>query len=183
MADEDPPANLPARRSGARHRSGNENGKRVTANAQDLANKRIRALELRIQGWTYNRIAQELGVSYQVAYKYVTAPLKVREAELIPTMREIEAARLDAVLEEAFGTMEKKKGTELALKAADRVIRAVSTRAALFGLNAPVAVSLTEATPIADEIAQLIKAAEAANQRTRQQIIEGEVVEDGDRAA
>lgn len=174
---EQPPANLPARQ---RHRSGNTPGKRVSTNGQDLADRRLKALELRIAGKTYDQIAKELGVGYKAAWDYVHHTLRVREEELVPQLRQIEADRLDRVLQVAFGIADNSRTkVENKLKALDRVIRAVQVRANLFGLNAPVEVTLREHSQQSPEIEALIKRAEQTNQAIRAQIIEGEVVEDG----
>lgn len=160
-----------------RHRSGNTPGKRVSVNNQDLADRRLKALAMRIEGKTYDQIAKALGVGYKAAWDYVHHDLKVREEELIPAARQLESDRLDRVIELAFRIMDNARaGAEQRLKAADRVIRAVGVRASLFGLNAPVEVQLTERTELDVEIAALMQQVEARNQQVRQEIIDGQIV-------
>lgn len=173
---------VPAPKAGPkreRHRSGNPQYQRVSANAQALADRRLKALDLRIQGKTYNDIAKALGVGYKTAWDDVHHSLIVREAELVPKLRAIEEERLDRVIAECFDIMQARKGTEMALKAADRILRAVHTRAGLLGLNAPLEVNVTEQTQLDQEISALIKQQEALNQVTRAQIIEGQAIEGG----
>lgn len=149
---------------------------RASHNAQDLADRRIKAVEMRIQGMTYNAIAEALKVGYHTVWNDIKVTLQEREAEAVPQLRQIEEERLNHVVAEANAIAKKYRNTkpELALKALDRVIRAVQTRAALLGLNAPVEVNVVQHTQLDAEIADLLRQQQALNEGTRAAILDGE---------
>lgn len=175
------------RDSRGRTRSVRKDTTRASKNAQDLTDRRIKAVALRTQGLTYDQIAEQLGVGHYTAFVDVKTMLQVREAETVPQLRQIEQDRLDGIVATAAAIVEKWQKTkpELALKALDRILRAVQIRAALLGLNAPVEVSVTQQTQLDAEITALLAQQEALNQATRAGIIEGEAtdVHDTDTAA
>lgn len=162
--------------AGPRYNSGNTPGVRTSKNTTDLALIKLKALEMRIQGRTFYDIAKELRVNYETARDYVANELKKTRSELVPQLRAVEDARLDTVVAECHRIMAKHPGTELALKAADRLLRAVTARANLHGLNAPVEVSITEHTKLDQDIADLLRQQEALNEATRSKIVDGELV-------
>lgn len=175
---EQPASNRHTKRA---HRSGNAPNQRQSVSDSQLHARRIEAVQLRVQGWTYDAIAAHQKLSQKVIRDGVRLLLSEYEAEAVPALRAIEAERLDEVVREAGEIMRGAgtKGTELALKAADRIMRAVSLRAALFGLNAPVELHVTEQTELDREIVELVRQAEMVNEITRQKVIEGEVSEAG----
>lgn len=141
-----------------------------------MRQRRLRAVDLRAAGWTYDEIAAELGVAHQTARLDVHEIMSEIEAESVPALREVESRRLDAVVYNALQTMALHPNTELSLKASDKLMQAIRTRAMLFGLNAPVEVSIQAVSETDAEIRELLQRVEAANQRTHAQIVEGEVL-------
>jgi hypothetical protein len=94
------------------------------------------ALALRQKGWTYERIAESLGLSRQGAadaVKRSLAALKADCAERAEDVRELELRRLDRMLELAEAAAESGD-----ISAIDRVLRIQERRSKYLGLDAPV---------------------------------------------
>lgn len=160
---------------GRSHRSGNPPAERRSINASQLRARRVEAVELRVRGWTYDKIAEHQNLAAATVRLDIRTLLAEREAEAVPALRQLEADRLDAIVAYAAEIIRTRPGTEAGLKAADRILRAVALRANLFGLNAPVEVNLTEHSQLDVEIRALVQAQEALNQKTRAMIVDGEV--------
>jgi hypothetical protein len=109
-------------------RATNNQSRRVKAH-----DRHLRALELRKAGATYQAIAEQLGYAQaKGAYKAVTSALKLTLREPAEELRELEVARLDAMLLVLWRRVQ--AGDE---KAVDRVLRIMERRARLLGLDAP----------------------------------------------
>lgn len=92
---------------------------------------REKALELRISGATYREIAKELGVSVGSAHAYVTdglEELRNANAESTEKVRQMEIARLDAILVKLWPKREKPR-------VADTILRVSKRRSELLGLD------------------------------------------------
>ena len=115
-----------------------------TSGASITAREReAQAVELRKSGHTYAEIATALGVSRAAGHKMVTRALNrsiERAAESIPQVRKMELDRLDALLKGLWDMASLGDGP-----AVDRVLRLMSRRAALLGLDMPVQVDLPPA--------------------------------------
>lgn len=154
--------------------SGNPTGKHQARNSTELRVRRERALELRIQGWSYEKIVGEVKVAIKTVREDVEKMLKERDQVLVPQLRAMEEKRLDIALAAAMQVLEANPGTELALKASDRIVRAVTARARLLGLEAPVELNVRtyEKTQQDLELEELVREAEVKNEITRQQLME-----------
>lgn len=152
--------------------SGNPNGIRRSTNAQDLAARRYQALELRIAGKTYREIAQTLGINHSTLHHDIEQVLQEREAGNIAKYRAMEEERLDIAVRAACEIIDAHPGTELALKAVDRLIRASARRSGLLGLDAPtrVDVDVTQVTQADLELQELIREARARNTAVKESI-------------
>lgn len=164
--------------------SGNPNGIRRSKNAADLRVRRQQALEMRLAGKTYTEIVEATQVSQRTAREDVEKMLREKDQLLIPQLRALEESRLDVALVAAMEVLQAHRGTELALKAADRITRAVSTRARLLGLEAPVELNVRtfEKTQADLELDELLREAEARAEITRQQLTAGQATGDPDPA-
>lgn len=127
------------------------------------AERQQKALELRKQGWSLRRIADELGVAVSTACEYVQesiAELNAQRLEDTEHYRDFELAKLDA-LEEAANVVLRKAHVFVSnrgdvvydtdaqgkpvkvfddaptLNAIDVVLRCMARRAKLLGLDAP----------------------------------------------
>ena len=95
--------------------------------------RKLRALELRKAAVPYQQIADELGYrSASGAFNAVKAALKATLREPAEELRELELARLDAMLLPLWRRIQ--RGDE---KAIDRALRIMERRARLLGLDAP----------------------------------------------
>jgi hypothetical protein len=92
-------------------------------------------MELRRKGYSYPKIADELGVSLGTAYKYVNVELERLAAERKmegEKVLEMELARLDRVTEAIM-----EKCEDGSLDHIDTLMKLMDRRAKLLGLNAP----------------------------------------------
>ncbi|MGH3381352.1 MAG: helix-turn-helix domain-containing protein [Actinoallomurus sp.] len=120
----------------------------------ETAKRDAEAARLRGRGWTFQRIADELGVSKQTAYDAVQRALADTLTEPAAEARTLELERLDsmhaavlAVLEAKHFTVSQGKVVRLddepleddapVLQAVDRLLRIAERRAKLLGLDAP----------------------------------------------
>ena len=100
------------------------------------AERKQRAVELRKLGFTYQKIADQLGVSVSAAHKMVMTALKElneKTVEGAEELRRLELERLDEWLLRI--AQEIKNGNVLG--AIDRGVRIMDRRAKLLGLDAP----------------------------------------------
>lgn len=126
------------KRAKSRHRE-NEQAKRDV--------RQLSALEYRARGWTYERIAKELGVSINTAYLDTNKALEeVREQakEAAQEVMEIELRRLDDWLRAL--DLRIQLGQPTAIQAA---LKIQERRAKLLGLDAP---TPTNVEPVPDTI-------------------------------
>ena len=95
----------------------------------------IKALELRRKGWSYPKIADELGVALSTAYRYVNNELErlANERHIEgEKVLDIELARLDRLTEAIMERCE-----DGSLDHIDTMMKLMDRRAKLLGLNAP----------------------------------------------
>ena len=138
------------------------------------------ALKLRLKGYTYARIASELGISEAGAYAAVKRALnRLNENinEEAKNVRRLELERLDMMLANLWPKVE--AGRESAI---DRVLRIMERRSKLLGLDAPTRADVTTggeklpgATPSREEIRAALEE-ELARLMELRQLVEGESV-------
>jgi hypothetical protein len=103
------------------------------ANKLASHDRKLQALELRKAAVSYQQIADQLGYrSASGAFNAVKAALKATLREPANELRDLEVARLDAMLLVLWRRVQ--SGDE---KAVDRVLRIMERRARLLGLDAP----------------------------------------------
>jgi len=105
------------------------------------AERRRKAVALRIAGATYEQIGRELGITPQAAWKHVTVALAdVREktAEDADILRVVELARLDAAQASIWSRVV--QGDNQAI---DRFLRISKRRSEITGMDAPVKQDIT----------------------------------------
>lgn len=155
--------------------SGNPTGERQSKNATDLRTRRQQALDMRIAGHTYADIVKVTKVAMRTVRDDVEIMLRERDQLLVPKLRAIEETRIDKALAAAFDVLEAYPKTELALKAVDRITRAVALRCRLLGLEAPVELNVRtfEKTQADLELDELLREAETRAEYTRQQLVGG----------
>ena len=124
----------------------------VTTNPTRIAQaeRRTQYVNLRKEGYTYEHIAAQFGVTRQAVYSGVKKALDKQQAESVGELRALENERLDDLLRAIYA--EALKGD---LGAIDRILRIMERRARLWGLDAPVRQELSgpEGGPVAfDEV-------------------------------
>lgn len=118
----------------------------------NVAEKQRQALELRKAGASYAMIAERLGYENKgSAYRAVMTALDRTLREPADELRELEVARLDALLLALWP-----QATRGDLGAIDRVLRLMERRAKLLGLDAPTQVNVTQAAR--QEVDRLVEA-------------------------
>lgn len=111
-----------------------------------MADRRSKALELRMTGMRYEAIGQELGVSMQTAHKDVkTAMDELAEYQQTQSiqLRNMELIRLDSALAKVHEVLGETGDPETKLKAVDRLIRISESRRKLLGLDQPQRIDVT----------------------------------------
>jgi len=120
---------------------------------EDQAHLDTEALKLRSLGWSYQRIADNVGISKMTAYNRCQRALAAIPAEAVDEYRRIEGQRLDMLMEVA---MEKAlSGDKGALFAIDRVLAIQERAAKLRGLDAPIKHEVITLDYIQSEIRRL----------------------------
>lgn len=107
-----------------RHRRGRHRNKALAAW------RRARAVELAIDGRTYQQIADELGYANRgTVYRIVARALADREAEAVDTLRDLEVARLNALQN---GLWDRAMAGDIA--AGSSILKIIQVRCAVLGL-------------------------------------------------
>ena len=94
-----------------------------------------KALNLRLKGWSYPKIAEKLGCSEGGAFKAVDRKLRSIQDESTHTVglvRKQEVLRLDALLEKSLVALEAKYNPKIV----DSIMKISARRASLLGLDA-----------------------------------------------
>jgi hypothetical protein len=108
---------------------------KASATKIDAAQRRIQALNFRLQGLTYREIGEAMGFSEARAHKIVTTELRRlndKRSELATEQRKLDAARLDTMLKTLWPAVLKGKPEVI-----DRALSIMQRRAKLYGLDAP----------------------------------------------
>ena len=119
-------------------------GKRTTDNCAtspaklDRAARIVKATELRLQGKSYDAIAQAMGIHRSYAFKLVDAGMEMSITRAADELRVREGDRLDELIALLADRVDAKKEIDSnTLGAIDRLIRISESRRKLFGLDAP----------------------------------------------
>ena len=114
-----------------------------TNKALELQHMKKEALQLRLEGKTYTEIAERMGKSVSTVHGYVADSLAEVTKEDAQQLRDVEAARLDAL---QHAIWDKAIGGDLS--AMDRVIKIIDRRARLLGLDAPQQVAVNNGADV-----------------------------------
>jgi hypothetical protein len=118
-------------------------------NNPELAERRRRAVELRLEGVSYEDIAVEVGLkSAGGAHRLVARALEASYREPADELRTLELERLDSLTRALWSKCTGEdpitgKTSKINLKAVDRAVRVMERRAKLLGLDAPVKQDIT----------------------------------------
>jgi predicted transcriptional regulator len=119
----------------------------VVAKAQDLRKK---CFDLRLAGYSYQEMADELGVTAQCAHHHVTETLRIsreQTAEITDQVRDLELKRIDLMLKALHARAN--RGDE---KAIETTIKLMARRTAYLGLDAATKQELAVTTSLYDMI-------------------------------
>lgn len=104
----------------------------------ETAARDAEACRLRAQNYTYDQIAERLGLSNRGhAYKSVQRALKDIVREPAEELRSLELERLDELASTTQQVIYSSEDPDVILKAVDRHLKIQTRRAALLGLDAP----------------------------------------------
>ena len=103
---------------------------------QDMINA-TEALRLRSKGFTYQKVADTLGISKTAAYHRVQNALAAIPKEAVEEYRKLETERLDTMLERVMEKVTHDDGKSGFLFAVDRALAIMDRRAKLLGLDSP----------------------------------------------
>ena len=122
--------------------------------------RKARAVELALQGLSYDAIAKEVGYANRgTAWRTVTKALAERTDMAVRQLRAMEGERLDALQKAVWG-----EAVAGDLKAVDAVLKVIHARVRLFGLDAPEA-RAPEVIRVVIDPAELAARGEAARRR------------------
>jgi hypothetical protein len=140
-----------------------------------------RALALRLDGWSITSIAEDIGLSRGGTHKALTRALErlaVENRHAAATLRDIELARMDKLLEAAMPLATAPNG-EADVRAMLVIIKIGERRAKLLGLDVPEPIQITVDLPSLSEIMQRAESIErrllALDRPARAAVIETEV--------
>jgi len=121
----------------------------------NAAERRRKAVALRIAGATYEQIGRELGITSQAAWKHVTvalADVRQKTAEDADILRVTELSRLDAAQASIWPRVV--QGDNQAI---DRFLRISKRRGEITGIDAPTKTDLTSGGEKLPGIIQIIE--------------------------
>lgn len=131
--------------------AGKKNGpQRTNARALTARQREVKALEMRMGGQPYSRIAKALGYrGRSSAYTAVMRVLDRREAEPAERVRNLELQRLERLLKAYWSRAVRVRQPDIG--AAKLCLDILARRARMLGLDAPVKVDITD---LVREVAQ-----------------------------
>ncbi len=122
----------------------------MAANPEATMNA-VEALKLKLQGYTYREIAEKLNISNPGTVHHAVQRVLQRTAqEPADELRQLESLRLDRL---QVRLLEMLEASDQPLFVIDRILKVMSQRAQLLGLNKPVVVE----DDLGDQLASLIK--------------------------
>lgn len=132
------------------------------------------AFGMRLRGLSIRVIATNMGHDPRTVRRWIDEEIESRISPKVEKLREMANARLDELSIEAWGVLRgAPPGSELRLKAIDRLLHIERRRAANNGSDSPVRIDaiLTERTQADLEMEELLREAQARNS-----MIEGEIL-------
>lgn len=138
-----------------------------------IAEQTARAYELKLQGWSYRRIAEELQVSLGTAHNRVQAAIAQRVDPLVEEHRAIELDKLEEA-EARLWEQIHHGGPKGLARNVEVLIKLSERRSKLVGMDAPerkeIAAQVETKSP---ELVALVEQAQAAQAQKEQQLREG----------
>lgn len=169
-----PPDNAKSASSRSISRSNPRNNEALQATQAE------QAFDLRLQGLSSREIARRMSCDPRTVRRMIEEEISSRVVPGVEKLRAFRNAELERMKSEAWVTLLEHRGTEVGLKAIDRLIQISRRQSALNGEDSPVRVDLTSTlkTDADLELEELIREAQARNAVKEQNIIDGQVVEE-----
>ena len=123
----------------------------------EIAERRKRALDLRLAGLSFRAIAKAEGVSHATIISDIKEALADIPRSSAEELRQVESARLDQLQRAIWG--DALKGD---LGAVDKAVKIIDRRARLLGLDAPQQVQVSSDVDLDATAEKILKAAELA---------------------
>jgi hypothetical protein len=101
-----------------------------------IAERRKKALAMRLQRWGYTKIAEVLGISVSTAFEDVLTALKEIPKDEADRLREAEKESLDGLEARLWRAVDAGDTS-----AADKILRVKERRARMLGLDAPASIA------------------------------------------
>lgn len=144
-------------------------------NKADAAEQARRCYELKLAGWSHDRIAEELGISYGTVHNRIKAHIEVRVQPLADELRSVMVDRLDLCIERLHAQIQDDDQAGRLARNVEVLVKVEERRAKLLGVDAPERVEaiVTEVTQEDIALAELVREAQAASAVAEQQLREG----------
>lgn len=150
------------------------NGPRThtVANKVETAEQSRRCYELKLAGWSHDKIAAELKVSHGTVQKRIDAHIALRVQPLADELRAVMVDRLDLCIERLHDQIQDDEAAHRLARNIEVLVKVEERRAKLLGVDAPERVEATvhevSATDVA--LAELVREAQAAAAVTEAQL-------------
>jgi hypothetical protein len=147
----------------------------LTANKAEVAEQARRCYELKLAGWSHDRIAAELKISYGTVHNRIKAHIEVRVQPLADELRAVMVDRLDLCIEKLHEQIQDPEAAGRLARNFEVLVKVEERRAKLLGVDAPERVEaiVTEVTQEDVALAELVREAQAAAAVAEQQLREG----------
>lgn len=134
-------------------------------NKADAAEQSRRCYELKLAGWSHDRIAEELGISYGTVVNRIKAHIEVRVQPLADELRSVMVDRLDLCIEKLHEQIQDPDAAGRLARNVEVLVKVEERRAKLLGVDAPERVEaiVTEVTQADVALAELVAEARAAS--------------------
>jgi hypothetical protein len=136
----------------------------VLPNKAGAAEQSRRCYELKLAGWSHDKIAAELKISHGTVANRIEAHLKLRVQPLADELRAVMVDRLDLCIERLHDQIQDDEQAGRLARNIEVLVKVEERRAKLLGVDAPERVEATvhevSATDVA--LAELVREAQAA---------------------
>lgn len=135
------------------------------ANPAEVAEQARECYELKLAGWSHDRIAEKLGVSYGTVHNRIKAHIEVRVQPLADELRAVMVDRLDMCIARLHEQIQDDDQAGRLARNIEVLVKVEERRAKLLGVDAPERVEaiVTEVTQEDVALAELVAEARAAS--------------------
>jgi hypothetical protein len=129
----------------------------------ETAEQSRRCYELKLAGWSHNRIADELKISHGTVQNRIDAHIALRVQPLADELRAVMVDRLDLCIERLHDQIQDDEAAHRLARNIEVLVKVEERRAKLLGVDAPerVEATVTEVTQADLELQELLREAKA----------------------